>query len=254
MKNRKKIVFWFMLALILFLMVGFITLKNLTYTPSPIALQAATNHDTYTVEKAPDVSYFKPTKKTLPVSIVFYQGAFVNQESYSIWASNLATKGYPVYLVHHPFNLAITNKDKARTIVNEYPINDYVIGGHSLGGVMASRYAHDKVADSSIDKGSLKGIFLLASYPDDNGTLTNSDLAALSINGSNDGVLNLEAYTQGKIFLPENTVYTSIKGGNHAGFGSYGPQKGDYPATISNKQQQQELTSILSSWMDTIKK
>jgi dienelactone hydrolase len=254
MKNKKKIVLWLTLALVLFFTIGFVTLKNLAYPPSSIALQTATDHANYTVETTSDVVYFKPKKEMLPISIVFYQGALVNQESYSIWASNLATEGYPVYLVHHPFNLAITSKDKAQTIINEYPINDYVIGGHSLGGVMASRYAHDKESNSSIDEGSLKGVFFFASYPDEKGSLDNSDLAVLSVTGSNDGVINLEAYTEGKKFLPKKTLYKSIQGGNHAGFGSYGPQKGDYPATISNKQQQEELTSTFSSWLDTIKK
>ncbi|SEK71389.1 Alpha/beta hydrolase family protein [Carnobacterium iners] len=251
MKNKKKIAVWLTLTLLLLVTIGFVTLKNLTYQPSSLALEAATNTSSYTVETTNNVVYFKPTKKPLNSSLIFYQGALVNQKSYSIWASKLASEGYPVYLVHHPFNLAITNKNKAKDIVEEYAIKDYIIGGHSLGGVMASRYAHDKQKDPTIDKGSLKGIFFLASYPDSNGSLKNTDLSVLSVTGSNDGVLNQESYLESKKFLPDDTLYSSIEGGNHAGFGSYGPQKGDSSATITNKEQQRILYSTLFSWLKT---
>ncbi|MCA9766089.1 MAG: alpha/beta hydrolase [Carnobacterium sp.] len=251
MKNKKKIAIWFTLTLLLLIAVGFITLNNFTYQPSSLAFEAATNTNSYTVETTNDVVYFKPIKKPLTHSLIFYQGALVNQKSYSIWASKLASEGYPVYLVHHPFNLAVTNKNKAQDIIKEYAIREYIIGGHSLGGVMASRYAHDKQKDPTLDTGSLKGVFFLASYPDSNGSLNNTDLSALSVTGSNDGVLDQQAYLESKKFLPDQTLYSSIEGGNHAGFGSYGRQKGDSSAAITNKEQQEILYSTLSSWLKT---
>lgn len=71
---------------------------------------------------------------------------------------------------------------------------------------MASWFAHDKESNSSIDEGSLKGVFFFASYPDEKGNLENNDLAVLSVTCSSDGVLDLEAYTEGKKFLSENTL------------------------------------------------
>lgn len=39
-------------------------------------------------------------------------------------------------------NLAVLNSDKAEKVINNYPeIDKWVIGGHSLGGVMACKYA-----------------------------------------------------------------------------------------------------------------
>jgi len=49
--------------------------------------------------------------------------------------------------------------------------------------------------------------------------------------------------------LPENTNYTQIQGANHAGFGSYGAQKGDNPATISNQSQQRQIAQQLIQWL-----
>ena len=53
--------------------------------------------------------------------------------------------------------------------------------------------------------------------------------------------------------MPDNTTFAEIKGGNHAGFGSYGAQKGDGKATISNSQQQQELSKYIITWLKEIK-
>ena len=41
--------------------------------------------------------------------------------------------------------------------------------------------------------------------------------------------------------LPKNARYRRIEGGNHAGFGNYGEQPGDNPATIPSSQQQQNV-------------
>ena len=253
MKKKNKIVLGFLLTLLLLFTIGFAALKNFTYQPSLSAIEAATTHSSYQVKETTDGVLFKPNKKTLPLSIIFYQGALVNQKSYSIWASKLASEGYPVYLIHHPLNLAVTNKNKAQSLVKTYTIKDYVIGGHSLGGVMASRYAHNKQIDPTTDMGHLRGVFFLASYPDSKGSLKNTALPVLSVTGSNDGLLNQKSYLESKNFLPQNSIYSSIEGGNHAGFGSYGNQKGDNQAVISNKEQQNKLYSTLSSWLNTIR-
>ena len=56
--------------------------------------------------------------------------------------------------------------------------------------------------------------------------------------GSEDGVLNREKYEADRINLPQNTTETVIDGGCHAGFGSYGAQKGDGAPVISGNSRQ----------------
>lgn len=68
-------------------------------------------------------------------------GALVDNKSYSIWANKLAKAGYTVYLIKEPLNLAVFNPDKASSIIKTNKINNYVVGGHSLGGVITSRFA-----------------------------------------------------------------------------------------------------------------
>src|SRR5690606_34745597 len=96
-------------------------------------------------------------------------------------------------------------------------IKSYVIGGHSLGGMVASRYAIHH-------PDGLKGVFFVASYPDKKGSLKQSELSVLSLFGSEDGLIDTSSYEEAKIFLPNTTQYVAIDGGNHAQFGSLGQQ------------------------------
>lgn len=132
---------------------------------------------------------------------------------------NWLRSSYETYLIHQPFNMAVLGANKAEKIIDKYAIDSYVIGGHSLGGVMASRFAKKQTSDN------LKGVFFLASYPDEKGALNATELPVLSITGSKDGVLNWESYHSSQKLLPAKTDFQVIDGGNHAGFGSYGPQK-----------------------------
>ncbi len=63
--------------------------------------------------------------------------------------------------------------------------------------------------------------------------LTDSGLRVYSTYGSKDGVLNREKYEADRTNLPQDTTETVIDGGCHAGFGSYGAQKGDGAPVIS---------------------
>nr|WP_283593938.1 alpha/beta hydrolase [Lactobacillus gallinarum] len=57
-----------------------------------------------------------------------------------------------------------------------------------------------------------------------------------------------------KIITPiANTSYKSISGGNDGDFGSYGQQKGDKKAKISNARQQKIIARDLIKWLKKIK-
>ena len=95
----------------------------------------------------------------------------------------MAEKGHRVYVASMPLNLAIFGQNKAESFIAEHPDNRYAIGGHSLGGVFAARYAkeHADVID---------GVYFMASYADDGGNLNGLNLSALQITGTQDGVLD----------------------------------------------------------------
>lgn len=240
MKKWQKRLFWFLGVFVLVILVGLFYIKTITYTPTTMAIEVskkATNEN--------DVLFFNGDKDK--PALIFYQGALVESASYSIWAEKVAEAGFSVYLVKEPLNLAVLGQNKAKQVVRSNHLSNYVIGGHSLGGVMASRFAAEQ------DNNAVKGVFFLASYPDKKGSLAKFKGQVLSLTGTVDGVLNWQAYDQAKKYLPEQTVFEEIKGGNHAGFGSYGEQKGDKPAQINNDEQQQEVADQLIDWIKTIK-
>ena len=80
--------------------------------------------------------------------------------------------------------------------------------------------------------------------------LTDSGLRVYAAYGSEDGVLNREKYEADRTNLPQDTTETVINGGCHAGFGSYGAQKGDGAPVISAEEQQQQTADALAAWMN----
>jgi pimeloyl-ACP methyl ester carboxylesterase len=130
-----------------------------------------------------------------------------------------------------PLSLAffdINAADKARSAFPD--IKTWVVGGHSLGGVAAAFYAKSNPL-------ATRGLVLYASYPAGGADFSKSDLAAASITGTLDGVINKQSLAASYPLLPADTDRTPIVGGNHGQFGSYGPQPGDNPATITPQRQ-----------------
>ncbi|WP_368504272.1 alpha/beta hydrolase [Alkalihalophilus sp. As8PL] len=187
---------------------------------------------------------FSPTD-SISSTLIFYPGGLVEPESYAPLTHSLAEQNIRSYIVKMPVNLAVLGGNRASNVLNEIGDEPVFIGGHSLGGVMASRFAADN--EDIVD-----GVFFLASYPDEKGSLADSALPSLSITASNDEVLNQEAYTNAQSFWADDHKKTIIDGGNHAQFGSYGEQAGDGVATISTADQIAETSTSLLKWIDEI--
>ena len=124
-----------------------------------------------------------------------------------------------------------------------------------MGGVVAAMNASNILSDSSSqsknnnsDK-NIEGLIFLASYPPESVDLSNSSLRVLSLTASNDQVLNRSAYDAAKNRLPANTLYKTIEGGNHSGFGLYGQQRGDGIASITAEQQQEQIVQDISEFI-----
>ena len=175
---------------------------------------------------------------------VFYPGGKVQYNAYEPLLAKLAEKGIACFLVKMPFNLAVFNINGAEKVLNQFPeIENWFIGGHSLGGSMAASFLGKNQFD-------IKGLILLASYSTMD--FSESDIRLLSIFGSEDGVLNLEKYTENKSHFSKNAKEVVIEGGNHAGFGFYGPQKKDGKASISSINQIEQTARLILEFIPTI--
>ena len=171
--------------------------------------------------------------------IIFYPGGKVEYTAYAPLMRDFAEEGYFCAVVKMPFNLALFDKNAAKDVKEAHPeITNWIIGGHSLGGVVAANYA----AISDFD-----GLFLLAAYPSTD--LSDNDIKTASAYGDADGVLNMDEYEASKSNLPPDLTEYVIKGGNHSQFGSYGLQDGDGKATISAEDQREQTVSFV---LDTL--
>lgn len=178
---------------------------------------------------------FKPQSTEPSAGFIFYPGGRVQPEAYALAARKIAEAGYLVVIPRMPLNLAFFDAEVANQIMASYPeVDCWVIGGHSLGGAMAARFAYRYPE-------SIKGLALWAAYPAESDDLSSSDLAVVSVYASEDGVAEVDSVLASKPLLPPDTIWVRIEGGNHAGFGWYGPQSGDNPRTISLESQQEQV-------------
>ena len=192
-----------------------------------------------TVELYENMAVFRP-ESPASVGLIFYPGGKVEFTAYAPLMLKLAEQGMQCVLPEMPLNLAVLDVNAADGIREQYPeIQTWYIGGHSLGGSMAASYAAKNARDFA-------GLILLASYSTSD--LRDSGLRVLSVYGSEDGVLNMEKYREYRAMLPEDTAETVIPGGNHAGFGSYGAQKGDGSAAISQEEQVRRTAAAIAAF------
>jgi len=209
------------------------------YPAEEAALAALESGEGVTVEQTDHAVVFLPEE---PVSgLVFYPGGKVEHTAYAPLLRELAEQGILCVLPEMPLRLAVLNANAAKGVPEQYPeIEDWYIGGHSLGGSMAA-------ACAGTYEDLFQGLVLLASYSTKD--LTDSDLRVLSVYGTEDGVLNRESYSENRENLPDSTVEVVIDGGNHACFGSYGPQEGDGAARIVPQEQLEETVEQILTFL-----
>jgi len=160
---------------------------------------------------------------------IFYPGGKVEHTAYIPLMKALASRNILCVLVEMPFQLAVFDIDAADGIQENFPqIENWYIGGHSLGGSMAASYLSE--CTDSYD-----GLVLLGSYS--TADLSQTELQVLSIYGNEDMVMNREKYELNKKNLPVDFQEIVIDGGCHAYFGMYGAQEGDGTPDITNEAQ-----------------
>ena len=246
MLNRYRRLFGLVIMIALVLLLGGVAYWTVT-TPAAMSqtLQALEPDGDVTVRQG-DWLIFEPLDRPPDTGFIFYPGGKVPAKAYAPYARAIATEGYLAVIVPMPLNLAILGGDRAMRVAEAYPaISNWVIGGHSLGGVMAARFAHN-------NPDLVSGLLLLAAYPERSTSLAESDLVVASIYGTLDGLTTLADIESSKALLPPETMYVAISGGNHGQFGWYGEQSGDHPAEISREQQQAQTVAATVKVLELI--
>ena len=200
------------------------------------ALEAMNGSANATVTDAVAEIVYAPKARSSK-GLIFYQGAKVAPQAYSVALLEVAVAGYTVFVPKMPLNFAVLNSGAAKAIIDAHPeIDAWAIAGHSLGGAMACSYV---AGDPRV-----KVLIFWAAYCDQSFDLSgNARVAVTSISGTLDGLVALEKVRSTKTYAPSSTVYVRIAGMNHAQFGDYGDQGGDNPATLSNAQATQAVVS-----------
>ena len=170
--------------------------------------------------------------------LVFYPGGRVHPDAYvGSLAPLVSDANMTVVIQKMPLNLAIFNRGRAsRYVTDSMP---WYVGGHSLGGVMACRYANS-------NPDSIDGIMLFASYCDRD--LSGSGLAGLSVTGSEDTVLNRDQYEANLANLPSDATVEELLL-NHTQFGSYRGQPGDQPSGLDYAVAHEQLANVTVPWI-----
>jgi hypothetical protein len=246
---EKKIKRWQIILLLIaaLLLVGGAALVIWGSNPLPAdtaALSALEDDSLVTVDVEPWL-VFKPQSMDPTAGFIFYPGGRVQPEAYAPAARAIAEAGYLVVIPPMPLNLAVFDAEVASQVIDEYAdVNCWVVGGHSLGGAMAARFTY-------LNPQEIDGLVLWAAYPASSNDLSSSDLEVVSIHASEDGLADVDTILASQPLLPAATTWLLIEGGNHAGFGWYGPQPGDNPRTISRDAQQEQAISATLELIET---
>lgn len=238
----KRIVIGFFVIIIVAIS-AFVIWGSTPARPNSLALQALESNEVVTVEQGQFWLQFSPTNRTPNRGFIFYPGGRVDYRAYAPLMRAIAESGYEVVLVKMPLSLAVLGANRADAVIDANPdISYWYIGGHSLGGAMAAAYVYNNPV-------SVEGLVLWAAYPAENNDLSQSGFPVLSLYADRDGLATPEKIQASIPLLPNDTVWVEIKGGNHAQFGSYGVQNGDFEAIISAEEQHQKILIATLSFL-----
>lgn len=187
---------------------------------------------------------FEPAGTAAHTGVIFYPGGRCDPRAYAPIARALAQSGYLTVIPSMPLRLAVMDANRAEKIMSAHPrITHWVIGGHSMGGVMAGHFASKRQNDFA-------GLFFAGSYPAKMSAMPNGTLPAVMISGSQDSFTRQDEVDAAPERLPASTRFVMIEGGDHYQFGYF--DKAPHTATISRAEQQQQLVNELITFISQL--
>ncbi len=245
-RQGKRLFVWLVVILVVLITV-FLVVVSTPYQGTPESIAAAEDDERVTVEQTEMGYVLEPAEHATEAGLVFYPGGLVHPDAY---VGSLATvsreANVTVVIPEMPFNLAVVDYGLGQsglrshagdTVMEEHSeIDEWYVGGHSLGGAMACRYAEGGA--------DVEGLVLYGAYCDVD--ISDHDLAVLSVAGGADTVLNWDAYEKNRENLPDTAREEVLDGLNHTQFGSYTSQ--DEPSGTSYEVAHQRLNDVSVPW------
>lgn len=230
------------LAFLGVVVVGFLIWANVgVLQADSVPLDSVRADPAITIVENPEAVVMSPTDATPTRGLVFIPGAKVTAESYLSNLSGLVEQDGIVVVATKPtLNLAFFDLRPLTAFTDLAPdVEEWFVGGHSLGGVKACQFAKDP---------AVAGLILFGSYCAND--LSGSSLPVLSLGGSDDGLSTPAKIEDAAVRLPDDAQFVQIDGAKHARFGNYGVQSGDGAATISGDEMRILLTENITAFLE----
>lgn len=207
-----------------------------------------------TVTEANTHIMFQPIGNQATTGLLFYPGAMVEPTAYAPLARDLADAGHLVIIVKLPWRNAPFASHEAQLwqtsqelMAANDTVQQWVLAGHSRGAAIAARTILE------YETAFAGAILIGTSHPKEaENSLANAQIPIAKIYATEDGLASVAEVNANRIFLPEQTSYVEIDGGNHAQFGYYSRQLGDGNAIISREQQQMETAVALRTFLENV--
>ena len=205
--------------------------------------------DGVTITEVPGVGLaYTPSAFSYKCALVYVPCALVEHAAYAPLCHAIARQsGCAVVLVQVPFRLAgmITASRRVSAAIRALPgVRRWFIGGHSMGGNFAASWL-------KANQGTMQGIIFHGAFS--TAVSGESSLRYLSVQAEHDGLFpHTKAESAFSKLPPGSLSRVLVRGGNHAGFGHYGPQifpKADGERTISLEKQQALVADATASWL-----
>lgn len=255
-------------ALMLVSLLAFILFKN-RQAPFDSALAALSDsNDGIEVKMISNGTVFSPQEQS-DLGLVYLPGALVDARAYAPLCRDVAERSRCiVVLLDVPFRMATFGISRISKAMSEVPgVIRWTVGGHSLGGIAAAKYVWSNVPAigaqnayiAPLVRPEVVGLMLhaapLAADAKSIDLSGHKELLMLHVLADRDGIVSDELITLSKANEPQHTIVATIAGGNHAGFGHYGPQTfplQDGVSTIGLAEQQRQVADVSANWLKAI--
>ena len=178
---------------------------------------------------------------------IFYTGALVRPQAYEWLGVTLAPLGVRTLIPVMPLDLAVLAPGRANRLLDSLEgSGPVVVGGHSLGGAMAARYALRN--PERVD-----GLVLMGAYSAASDDLSDLSLPVLDLAAENDGLATVEDVRNGLNRLPADTTFELVDGSVHAFFGRYGPQRGDGLPSVTRARAEAQISEALRTFFSSLR-